>query len=92
VSADVAKAMARGALEHARADISGAVTGIAGPTGSGAGKPIGLVFIATARTDGAFRCIEHRFGDIGREAVRERSAAKVLSMMMEEISDAAAAK
>ena len=87
VSHEVAKALARGALAHARADIAVSITGIAGPTGDTAGKPIGLVYVATARRDGTIRSIEHRFGDIGREGVREKSAAKALEMMIDEIAD-----
>ena len=49
VSAQVAEAMARGALERFDvANLSVAVTGIAGPDGGGPGKPVGLTFIAAA--------------------------------------------
>ena len=50
VSAEVAAAMAEGALRHAAASLSVAVTGIAGPGGGSATKPLGPVFIASART------------------------------------------
>jgi nicotinamide-nucleotide amidase len=52
VSAEVAEAMARGARERARADLGLAVTGIAGPTGATAEKPLGLVFLALADSNG----------------------------------------
>ena len=73
VSMEVALAMAEGALTHSRADIAIAVTGIAGPGGGSADKPVGLVHIAVARRGGARLHEEKRFGDIGRDEVRECS-------------------
>ena len=49
VSEEVARAMAEGALQHARADIAVSVTGIAGPSGATPTKPVGLVHLACAR-------------------------------------------
>ena len=49
VSAEVAQAMALGALQKANAQIAVAVTGIAGPTGGTSEKPVGLVYLATAQ-------------------------------------------
>lgn len=66
VSAEVARAMAEGALIHSRADVSVAVTGIAGPDGGSTEKPVGLVHIAAARKGGDTLHEERRFGDIGR--------------------------
>ena len=48
VSAEVAQAMARGALQHSRADLAVAVTGIAGPGGAVPGKPVGTVWLGLA--------------------------------------------
>jgi nicotinamide-nucleotide amidase len=70
VSAEVARAMAQGALKHSRADIAVAVTGVAGPGGGTDEKPIGLVHIAAARRGFSAQHKEHRFGDLGRSAVR----------------------
>ncbi len=53
VSEQVALAMALGALDHSRANIAVAVTGIAGPGGATPAKPVGLVFVAGARRDAA---------------------------------------
>src|SRR5579884_878093 len=72
VSAEVARAMAQGALSHSKADIAVAVTGIAGPGGGTADKPVGLVHFAAARGDRVVSR-ECRFGDIGRSAVRMKS-------------------
>ena len=51
VSEDVARAMAGGALTHSRATIAIAVTGVAGPGGGTAEKPVGLVHFAAGRRD-----------------------------------------
>ncbi|NBY70392.1 MAG: CinA family protein [Betaproteobacteria bacterium] len=51
VSEEVAKAMAMGALNHSHAHLSVAVTGIAGPTGGSAAKPVGTVWLAWAWRD-----------------------------------------
>lgn len=70
VSTEVAEAMARGVLAHSPADISVSITGIAGPGGGSAEKPVGLVYIAVARRGGPIASAECRFGDIGRSQVR----------------------
>lgn len=70
VSEPVARAMAEGAREKARAGIAIACTGIAGPTGGSAEKPVGLVHIAVAVKG---KLTEHRrmtYGAIGRDEVR----------------------
>lgn len=73
VSREVALAMAEGALAHSGADVSVAVTGVAGPGGGSALKPVGLVHFAAARR-GAFTLHEEfRFGDIGRAQIRLKS-------------------
>ena len=48
VSSDVAKAMASGALDRCPADISVAITGVAGPEPDEDGNPVGLVYVAAA--------------------------------------------
>lgn len=70
VSEPVARRMAEGALSHSRADIAVAITGIAGPTGATATKPVGLVHFALARKGAPTVHRERRYGDLGRENVR----------------------
>jgi PncC family amidohydrolase len=78
VSAEVAAAMARGAREHLEADVAIAVTGIAGPDGGTAEKPVGLVYLHAAGPD-ADRAQEIRLpGD--RDAIRQRAAAVALHL------------
>ena len=59
VSPEVAAAMARGALEQLASDVAVAVTGIAGPEGGSAEKPVGLTFVAAASRRGASRLERH---------------------------------
>ena len=81
VSAVVARAMAQGALAHSHAQVAVAITGIAGPGGGSASKPVGLVHLAAARQDGMVISQELRLGDIGREAVRLESVAKAIALL-----------
>jgi nicotinamide-nucleotide amidase len=81
VSRETAEAMAAGALGNSRADLAVAVTGIAGPGGGSAEKPVGLVHFAAAARDGRRIHREKRFGDIGRRTVRARSVAEALAML-----------
>jgi nicotinamide-nucleotide amidase len=81
VSEPVARAMAQGALAHSEADIAVAVTGVAGPGGGSAAKPVGLVHIAAARKGGAALHRECRFGDIGRSPIRVASVAVALQLI-----------
>src|SRR5262245_27794383 len=81
VSEEVARAMAEGALKNSAADIAVSCTGIAGPTGATADKPIGLVHLAAARNDQTTLAEECRFGDIGRSEVRMRSVEAGLKLL-----------
>jgi nicotinamide-nucleotide amidase len=82
VSRETAEAMAKGALAQSDADLAVAVTGIAGPAGGSAEKPVGLVHFAAARGDRlVYR--EKRFGDIGRHAVRRQSVLVALDLLAE---------
>lgn len=69
VSEEVARQMAEGALQHSRADAAIAVTGIAGPSGGTADKPVGTVVFAWATRDGGTTARTRRF-DGDRRAIR----------------------
>ena len=64
VSAEVAQAMAAGALRGSDAGVAVAVTGIAGPTGGTSTKPVGLVFFAIAGADGRAQVVERTLSPI----------------------------
>jgi nicotinamide-nucleotide amidase len=81
VSRQTAEQMARGALAHSNAHIAVAITGIAGPGGGSADKPVGLVHFAVASRGGALVHQEMRYGDIGRARVREKSVLQALAML-----------
>ena len=83
VSREVAEAMAAGALAHSPADLAVAITGIAGPDGGTAEKPVGLVHFAAGRRGGVTIHRERRFGNIGRSGVRLASVAEALAMLTE---------
>lgn len=86
VSEPVARAMATGAVAWSRASVSVSITGVAGPGGGSADKPVGLVHFAAARPDGAVVHVERRFGDIGREAVRLESVRVALRLLLEVVA------
>jgi nicotinamide-nucleotide amidase len=82
VSQPVAVAMAEGALRHSHADWALAITGVAGPTGGSAEKPVGTVCFAWAgRDDGTTTETWHFAGE--REAVRAQAAARALEGLLE---------
>lgn len=85
VSIAVAWAMAQGAIRHSHADIAVAVTGIAGPTGGSAKKPIGTVVFARALRAGdpdtMVADVRH-FGDLGRSEIRRQAALVALELLM----------
>ncbi len=82
VSEPVAKAMAAGAIAAAKADLAVAITGIAGPGGAVAGKPVGTVCFAWAVRDGATEAQTRHFGG-DRTAVRRASVAVALEGLIE---------
>ena len=83
VSAEVAAAMAEGALRHARASVSVSVTGSAGPGGGSEAKPVGLVHFAAASRAGGLVRLERRYGPLGRMAIREAATADALQLVID---------
>ena len=82
VSAEVACAMAEGALAHAHASLAVAVTGIAGPGGATPGKPVGTVWIAVASAGQAVGAtLLQAPGD--RAAVRAASVVRAIRLLVE---------
>jgi len=82
VSAEVARAMAEGALAHSRADRAVSITGIAGPTSDNSRKPVGLVHFALATRGSATReHVETFSGD--RDSVRLQAALTALALAAE---------
>ena len=81
VSAETAAAMAAGGLKSSRADLSVAITGIAGPGGGSTAKPVGLVYFAAASRDGRQLARQKLYGKIGRRRVRLRSVAEALELL-----------
>ena len=81
VSEVVARAMAEGALARSRADAAISVTGVAGPGGGSAAKPVGLVHFGLAIQGDATAHLERRYGDLGRAIIRQRAVADALALL-----------
>jgi len=84
VSEPVARAMAAGAMAHSPAQLAVAVTGVAGPTGGSAEKPVGTVWFGWATPAGVFT--EHQRFDGDRAAVRQATVQHALSGLLQRIS------
>jgi nicotinamide-nucleotide amidase len=84
VSAEVAAEMAAGVLKASGADVTVAVTGIAGPGGATPGKPVGLVYIAIASKKNGIRTVKNNF-DGDRNSVRMQTVEKALNEALAEI-------
>ncbi|AXV15648.1 damage-inducible protein CinA [Neorhizobium sp. SOG26] len=83
VSKETALQMVHGALFRSRATVAVAVTGVAGPGGGSAGKPVGLVHLAAKNRSGTILHREMRYGDIGRDKVRLATVETALDMLVE---------
>lgn len=85
VSIATAWAMAQGAIANSKADVAVAITGIAGPGGGSAKKPVGTVVFARARrgdTPADVYADKQEFGDLGRSEVRLQAALCALELLM----------
>ena len=84
VSQQTALEMATGALKHSNSSLSIAVTGVAGPTGGTAAKPIGLVHIAV-NLDGEVTHEECHFGARTRSEIRSETVRRALELSTEAV-------
>jgi nicotinamide-nucleotide amidase len=82
ISRQTALQMAHGALFRSRANFAVAVTGIAGPGGGSAEKPVGLVHLAAKARNGNVLHHEMRYGDIGRTEIRLATVRTALEMLI----------
>lgn len=83
VSEAVAREMAEGVRERFQSDFGVSVTGIAGPGGGSAEKPVGLVFMAVSEPRGT-HVARHVFsGD--RESIKQQTAEQALAMTLEHV-------
>ena len=87
VSRQTAEAMAQGALAKAKVDLAVSITGIAGPGGGSAEKPVGLVHFAAVTRDGttmhAGKIFRGENGDLSRAEIRHKSVLQALDMLLE---------
>ncbi|MDE1993583.1 MAG: CinA family protein [Rhizobiaceae bacterium] len=83
VSKETALQMVHGALFRSHADLAVAVTGVAGPGGGSAEKPVGLVHLAAKARTGGLIHREMQYGDIGRDKVRLATLKTALEMLIE---------
>jgi nicotinamide-nucleotide amidase len=82
VSAEVAAAMAEGALRVSGASLAVSITGVAGPGGGSAAKPVGLVHLAIAARDGRVNRIERRYdATLGRSGIRRAAVRDALLLL-----------
>lgn len=85
VSKETALQMAQGALMRSNARVAVAVTGIAGPGGGSAEKPVGLVHLALKSWRGVVDHREMRYGELGREQVRLATVNTALEMLLKAV-------
>lgn len=86
VSGETAAAMAEGALRASRATVAVSITGVAGPAGGSAAKPVGTVWFGFARAPGGTRACRRQF-DGDRRAVRAQAVAFALAALRGWVGD-----
>lgn len=82
VSEQIAAEMAYGVSKVANSDIGVGITGVAGPTGGTARKPVGMVCFGFC-INGEIKTYTKQFGDIGRNNVRQNSVDFVYNTLLE---------
>ncbi len=81
VSEQTAVAMAEGARQHSQANITGSITGIAGPSGGTTNKPVGTVCFAWTNQTGQTTSTTELFsGD--RQSIRKQAAIKLMTSLI----------
>jgi nicotinamide-nucleotide amidase len=81
VSRECALAMVAGALARSNGDIAVSITGIAGPTGGSAEKPVGLVHFGAMRKGSPARHLVRQFPNNGRDAIRAEATKEALDLL-----------
>ena len=87
VSEECAKAMAEGAFQNSKANITISITGIAGPGGATDTKPVGTVYFGISGNDAETYAIHEAF-DGDRQSVRNRATQKALKLLIEHLKQA----
>ncbi|MGH1398666.1 MAG: CinA family protein [Alphaproteobacteria bacterium] len=86
VSKECAAAMAQGALQNSHADIAVSVTGIAGPDGGSADKPLGTIYIGVAKT-GHDTITRHYAFDGTRNDIRKQTCEAALNILLQSLAE-----
>lgn len=86
VSEPAARAMAEGALQRSPADIAVGITGIAGPSGGSADKPVGLVHFACARKENPTLHVRMLYGDRDRDEIRLLCVRQAFALIVHQAS------
>jgi nicotinamide-nucleotide amidase len=84
VSEETAKEMAEGCLKNSQAQIAGSITGIAGPDGGTADKPVGTVCFALAQANQPVITMSKKF-DGNRQEIRQQATASLMAALIEQL-------
>jgi nicotinamide-nucleotide amidase len=85
VSADVAQAMAAGAMERSSADVTVSITGVLGPEPDEDGNPVGLVYFGLAKRNGNTQFHKHRFASETQDEICSAVLERALILLAEGI-------